>query len=118
MDPRLSSLYKGFSNADPAPERVKPMPMQILHHADRIHAPDDALATASIDLAWIAVFYLLRPGEYCKSDNNKPLLFRHIGLRIGESVLNTSTCPIVDLVLLATASSITFEEQKTENGAK
>jgi hypothetical protein len=111
MDPRLSSLYKGFSNEDPAPERVKPMPMQILHHADRIHAPDDALAAAAIDLAWIAVFYLLRPGEYCKSADNKPILFRHVGLRIGERILDTTSCPIHEL-LLATASSITFDDQK------
>jgi hypothetical protein len=111
MDPRLSSLYKGFSNVDPAPERVKPMPMQILHHADRMHAPDDALAAASIDLAWIAVFYLLRPGEYCKSQQNKPLLFRHVGLRLDERILDPGTCPVHEL-LLATASSITFDDQK------
>ena len=36
MDPRRSSLYKSFSNEDPAPNRVKPLPIQVLHHAQAL----------------------------------------------------------------------------------
>jgi hypothetical protein len=64
-----------------------------------------------MDLAWIAIFYLLRPGEYCKSTTNKPLLFRDISLMIGHHKLDLQRCPLNDLDR-ATSSSITFDDQK------
>lgn len=111
MDPRLTNLYKGYKNEDPAPKRVKPMPMQIMHHADRHAALADSFQSATIDMGWIAIFYLLRPGEYCKSDDNKPLKFRDVTLSIGSRRLNLVTCPLPDLDR-ATNSSLTFDDQK------
>jgi hypothetical protein len=87
------------------------MPLQILHHADQHHDPSDPFASGVITMAWIAVFYLLRPGEYCKSHDNKPILSRHITLKIGDRVLDTMRCPPMEL-LQATSSSITFDDQK------
>jgi hypothetical protein len=87
------------------------MPLQILHHADQHHDPHDPFASGVITMAWIAVFYLLRPGEYCKSHDNKPILSRHITLKIGDRVLDTMRCPPMEL-LQATSSSITFDDQK------
>ena len=33
MDPRLTRLYSAYSHEDPAPHQVKPLPIQIIHHA-------------------------------------------------------------------------------------
>ena len=85
--------------------------MQILHHADRHADLTDPRQAATIDMAWLALFYLLRPGEYRKSIDNHPLLFQDISLMIGARKLNLMTCPLDDLDR-ATASSITFDNQK------
>lgn len=85
--------------------------MQIIHHVDRTANHLDPFADAVIDMAWIAIFYLLRPGEYCKSRDNTPLLLRHVSLMIGTTKLNLHTCAIND-ILRATASSLTFDDQK------
>ena len=63
-------------------------------------------------MAWIALFYLLRPGEYCKSRENSPLLvIKDITLVIGNRKLNTLQDPIED-VQRAMHSLITFDDQK------
>ena len=111
MDTRLTSLYKGWANEDPAPRRVKPMPLPILHHAADHQIRTDAVANGTIDMAWIAVFYLLRPGEYCKSQNNTPLTIGAISLMIGTETLDILNCHPHRL-LQATHSSITFDNQK------
>ena len=73
MDYRLSSLYRAYANEDPAPNRVKPMPIQVLHRSQQlIDAQPTALDCCVADMQWIAFFYLLRPGEYCKSNENTP----------------------------------------------
>ena len=36
MDPRLTNFYTSYKNADPAPHRVKPLPIQVLHRAQAI----------------------------------------------------------------------------------
>lgn len=111
MDPRLTRQYQGYHNEDPAPVRVKPMPLSVLHHLEANTVRTDPLAAAIIDLAWIAVFYLLRPGEYCKAPETKPLKLRHISLLRGARKLDHMTCSAADLAA-TTHSSITFDDQK------
>ena len=112
MDPRLAALFKGMSNADPAPVRVKPMPIQVLHHAQATVqlAPTDLLRCI-MDMAWIAFFYLLRPGEYCKSPENTPLALKDVSCSIGFRKLDILHCPHQELDR-ATQSSLTFDDQK------
>lgn len=111
-DSRLTRQYKGMSNQDPAPNRVKPLPIQIVHHAHSLvtHS-NDVLDHATIDMIWIALFFLLRPGEYCKANDNNPLLLEHVTLLLGSRRLNLLTAPAEDL-LRATHSSLTFDDQK------
>ena len=73
MDPRLTALYASYKHADPAPTRVKPLPIQVLHRAQAIASPSP-LGQATIDMAWLAFFFLLRPGEYCAAPDNHPCL--------------------------------------------
>ena len=111
VDPRLSSQYKGYYNEDPAPRRVKPLPLSLLHHAERHNDRSVPFNAALLDMAYIAVFYLLRPGEYCKAAANAPLLLRDITLQIGARKLDPLTCSLLDF-RRATSSSITFDDQK------
>ena len=112
MDPRLASLFRGMSNADPAPVRVKPMPIQVLHHAQgAISLAPTVLLNCTIDMAWIAFFYLLRPGEYCKSQDNTPLCLKDVSCSIGHRKLHILLCTHQELDC-ATQSSLTFDNQK------
>ena len=112
MDPRLTALFKGMSNADPAPVRVKPMPIQVLHHAQgAVRIAPTKLTECIMDMAWIAFFYLLRPGEYCKSQENTPLCLKDVSCSIGFRKLDILHCTHQDLDR-ATQSSLTFDNQK------
>ena len=110
MDPRLTTLYASYSNADPAPTRVKPLPIQVLHRAQAIVQPSP-LGRATIDMAWLAFFFLLRPGEYCAAPDNHPLRFADVTLLIGATRLDLLTASPVDL-RRATHVSLTFDDQK------
>lgn len=113
MDPRLSSLYRGMKKADPPPERVKPMPIQVLHHAQgtlSFGTPSDLLRTI-VDMAWIGFFFLLRPGEYCRTNENYPLRVCDVSMSIGLRKLDHLQCPLDELDR-ATQSSLTFDTQK------
>jgi hypothetical protein len=111
MDSRLSNLYRGYHNEDPAPKRVKPLPMTILHHADATLKLNDNYQACLMDMAWLAVFYLLGPGEYCKSTDNHPLTMQDGSLSIGHNKINALTCPLADL-RRSSSSSLTFDDQK------
>ena len=79
MDPHLTNLYTSYKNADPTLHRVKPLPIQVLHRAQAISSLS-AKAQATIDMAWIAYFYLLWPGEHCKAPENSPLMLADVTL--------------------------------------
>ena len=110
MDPRLTNLYTSYKNVDPAPHCVKPLPIQVLHRAQAISGASTQ-AQATIDIAWIAYFYLLCPGEHCKAPENAPLTFAAVTLLIGSTHLSLLTATTADLNR-ATHSSLTFDTQK------
>jgi hypothetical protein len=63
---RILRQLRGYSRADPPPNRVKPIPVQILRHVAGLAAhPSATLSTQAIaDMIVLAFFFLLRPGEY------------------------------------------------------
>ena len=88
----------------------KPLPIRVLHRAQAISGAS-AQAQATIDMAWIAYFYLLRPGEHCKAPENAPLTLAVVTLLIGSTHLSLLTATPADLNR-ATHSSLTFDTQK------
>lgn len=114
IDPRLTRLFASYTNDDPAPERVRPLPFQILRIAydsltrSRVQSTRDNCA---INLALLGFFYLLRPGEYLQSTYNNPLRLRDACLLVGHRRLDLLNCPVTDLAR-ATHSSLTFDTQK------
>jgi hypothetical protein len=116
MNPRLTSLLKGMKNIDPAAFRVKPMPIQVLHHAQSLIDPQNDAQQILLDAAYIGFFYLLRPGEYLTVRNGRPICLRNI-------TFQATTSPSVDHAMQAltssprriqqaTYSAITFDDQK------
>jgi hypothetical protein len=112
VDYRLASPLSALRNRDPAPVRVKPIPLQLLFHAHTLatisnHPRDLAI----IDMAWLGFFFLLRPGEYCFSRPATPFRLRDVNLFVGQQRLDLITCPADDLDC-ATGASLTFDNQK------
>jgi hypothetical protein len=64
---RLQRQLRSCAKQDPAPERVKPIPIQVVKailKAAYSHRKASAVAQATADMIFIAFFFLLRPGEY------------------------------------------------------
>ena len=115
IDFRLQRQFKSYGKTDPAPDRVKPVPIQVLFHALAIAvaSPAAPAVQAFADMATIAFFFLLRPGEYTGDAlTNTPFALRDLQLFIGDRRLNTFTASIADLHA-TTAASLTFTTQKS-----
>ena len=114
IDYRLRTLYKAFTNMDPAPNRVKPMPIQVLHRAQRMlhqSAHTTIADKSAMDMIWIAYFFLLRPGEYVKAHDNSPLCLKDVTFMIRSTRINHMSCHVSELDHV-THASLTFDDQK------
>ena len=111
IDFRLQRQLRSWKSTDPAPLRVKPVPIQVLRHVTAVAAsiPDPAYACAA-DMITLAFFFLLRPGEY--TDNNRtPFRLADVQLFIGDTRLPTLTAP-TEQIQQAHFASLTFTVQK------
>ena len=115
IDFRLQRTLKAWKACDPAPDRVKPVPIQVIRRIAFLaqSSPDPTLC-ASADMIIIAFFYLLRPGEYTDNDKN-PFRFEDVQLFIGDTRINLTTAPR-EQVQQARFASLTFTNQK--NGVR
>ena len=97
-----------------SPGYTRPTPMRILPHNQAtalVHASPTPKLAASINMIWIAFYFLLRPGEYCQAADNHPLCLGHVTFTIGHQKPNTHTMSKSDL-FRATNASLTFDNQK------
>ena len=113
IDFRLQRTIKAWKTCDPAPDRVKPIPIQVIRRiaflaqSSSIHDPTFC---ATADMIIIAFFFLLRPGEYTDNDNT-PFRLDDVQLFIGDTRLHLLTAPIEQL-RQARFASLTFTNQK------
>jgi hypothetical protein len=117
VDKRFANLWKHWSKDDPAPGRVKPVPLAVIHEAYRIAqergTPGDL---AAADMLWVAYFFLCRPGEYTYHDEeSRPFRFQDVQLWTRLDRLNLLTAALAALQA-ATCSALTFTDQK--NGVR
>ena len=119
IDQRPASQLKGMRHADPAPVRLQPIPLSIMNQAQAISdaSKRQPEATVVMDMTWIAFYYMLRSGEHCYTNENKPLRARQISFSIGTRKLEPFKCTY-DELRKATSSSITFETQKNRQKGK
>ena len=67
-DFRLARQLKYYTTNDPPPTRVRPMPLGLLLLLFENFSTGSSKSQAIVDLALIAFFFVLRPGEYCSGD--------------------------------------------------
>jgi len=117
IDFRLQSTLEAWKSTDPAPDRVKPIPITVIRRiatlAQTTHASDTAFC-ATADMIVIAFFFLLRPGEYTDNPNN-PFRLADVQLFIGDTRIDLTTAPF-EQIQQARFASLTFTNQK--NGVR
>jgi len=117
IDFRLQRTLKAWKSTDPAPDRVKPIPITVIRRiatlAQTTHAGDAAFC-ATADMIVIAFFFLLRPGEYTDNPNN-PFRLADVQLFIGDTRIDLTTAPF-EQIQQARFASLTFTNQK--NGVR
>ena len=115
VDFRLRRQTRCYAKQDPAPGRVKPIPFPILHHvASRVTGNPNAdhATRAKVDMMIIAVFFLMRPGEYCNSTGEAhPFKMEDTRLFSGDRALDIHTASAEELQQ-ASAVHLTFTTQK------
>jgi hypothetical protein len=109
-------LVAVWKKEDPLPaNRIKPIPIQVLHHIAFIahHLPEDAhVLRATADMIIIAFFYLLWPGEYTDSPSDTtPFSLGDVQLLLGSQRIDLLNCPL-SLLREARGGSLTFTTQK------
>ena len=126
-DPRLSSqgridfrihrMLAGYTRTDSPPQRVKPIPVPILRQAMQIAVLSGSpFELARADMACIAFFFLLRPGEYTgNSPTSHPFLLQDVRFFLGNLTLHPATAS-VDHLLTSTFVTLEFTTQK--NGVR
>ena len=112
QDHRLQRMWRCYSKEDPPPDRVKPVPIQVLRHIMSIAlASNNPTVVATADMITIAFFFLLRPGEYTDSPSDtKPFHLQDTQIFVGPQRLNITTASDAQLQA-ATFVSLTFTEQ-------
>ncbi len=125
-DPPLNSAFKidfqlqwtlaAWKITDPAPLRVKPIPISVIRGIAVMATSDsgDDTYRAAADMVIIAFFFLLRPGEYTDNDKD-PFRLTDTQLFIGDTRLQLLTAPAEEL-RRARFASLTFTSQK--NGVR
>ena len=112
IDFRLRRQFAGYKRQDPPPDRVKPIPVQIIRHLLAIaHSTANDGNQAVADMIALAFFFLLRPGEYTTTTDNRPFYLEDIELWIGQQRLSSLHIPISDLPRV-TFVTLTFTTQK------
>jgi len=117
IDFRLQRTLKAWKTSDPAPLRVKPIPISVIRRIAVLSQTTNAhlpLFSATADMIIIAFFFLLRPGEYT-DNNNHPFRLQDVQLFIGPTRLSLATASVEQL-RQARFVSLTFTTQK--NGVR
>lgn len=116
IDLRLRRQLRHYEKVDPPPRRLRPIPIEIIHHAvNMVHCDPHASASrhATADLLCLAFFFLLRPGEYCKAPDasDHPFRWEDIQLWRHHTPLPLQTAS-KEALFSATRCSLTFTTQK------
>ena len=114
---RLARQLRGYSKADDPPSRVKPIPIQVIHHAANLARQHGTIESQAImNMICMAFFFLCRPGEYtAPTHDNTPFRLCDVTFYIGlRRILAPDASP--DDLARATFVCLTFTTQK--NGVR
>ena len=116
MDFRWTRLLKSWKKADPAAQRVRPLPRALLRHATKLAKKSTSTnaAQAMNRLMWLGFFFLLRPGEYLsKAGTQFPFKLKQVFFRVRGTEFRGDVIPFRLLdTSLVTFSGLIFDKQK------
>ena len=69
-DFRISRQLRSYTRADPAPQRVKPLPIAVLHNIFAHNVSGTEKEKCIADIIWIGFYLLMQPGEHCDAGAN------------------------------------------------
>ena len=118
IDFRLGRQHATYKKEDPAPVRVRPLPVSILHCMESVANIGSPRDKAITDLAWIDFFFLLQPGEYCAGETDTvstPFNLRNIQFFVVDQPTQATTASATTCDT-STFVSLLFTTQK--NGVK
>jgi len=117
IDFRLTRLQAAWAKQDPPPNRVKPLPIQVIRLIASWAQNSTRDATKAVsDMIILAFFFLLRPGEYIDTNSEStPFTLTDVCFYTGDTFLNHETSTDRQL-LAATRVTLTFTTQK--NGVR
>ena len=100
LDLRLQQLFHACRKQEPPAQRVKPMPplvvTKLLTHCDK--EPDANEGNLCIaDMICLGFFFMMRPGEHTKSDDNTPIKLQDVKLHHNVTPLPITTTPTHEL---------------------
>ena len=114
----LKEQTQAYQKADPAPERVKPLPIQLIEHT--VNAlQTTAFEKAIADLIVTGFFFLLRPGEHTYSSEaeyDRP--FRLCDVSFDIPNVCTANAAVTELTCLASANRVHLNFTNQKNGEK
>ncbi|KAK1736299.1 hypothetical protein QTG54_012899 [Skeletonema marinoi] len=113
IDFRIRRMLNAYSKEDPPPNRVKPVPVQVLRNIMFIAKnSDDPALVMEADMIAMAFFFLLRPGEYTATKSEStPFELKDVQLWLGCVRLNLETATDAE-ILASTFGALTFDKQK------
>jgi hypothetical protein len=97
---RLSRQLQGYAKADDPPTLVKPIPVQVIHHAANLgQQHGTAESEAVMNMICTAFFFLCRPGEYtAPAGDNNPFRLCDVTFYIGICKILAPNISTNDLV--------------------
>jgi len=121
MDFRWTRLLKSWKKADPAAQRVRPLPRALLRQATKLaKKPNSTNASKAMNrLMWLGFYFLLRPGEYLsKAGTQFPFKLKQVFFRVRGAEFRGDVIPFRLLdTSLVTFSGLIFDKQ-TKCGAR
>ena len=114
QDFRLQRTWSSWKREDPAPNRVKPVPIQVIRRVAGLaeRSQGDAQFQAASDMIIIAFFFLLRPGEYTDTPSEStPFRLCDSQVFVGEVWIYLATDSL-ERIQQGTFVSLTFTDQK------
>lgn len=117
IDFRLQRMLRGYKRQDPPPNRVKPIPVNILHTLVKAVTEQDLVPPKAVaDMITIAFFFLLRPGEYLgSSKDTTPFALQDVEFHVGRQRYPARTATIAQI---RPATFVTLEFTTQKNGVK
>ena len=117
IDRELKLLSTAHSKDDPPPDKVKPVPIQLLAHAlQALTHSARPEAPVIANMLVMGYFFLLRPGEYTYcSQHNFPFRLQDVTFVTPKGQLNAATAPVTDL---RQASRVLLYLDNQKNGVR